>query len=80
MMQKYIEWVTRPERPKDAKDEVKRPEGPPARSRGPEGPKTSRLKMKELWNRIQDNKIEFFQILTFPDNDFLLDYRKVWGK
>ena len=31
-------WVTRPERPKGAKDEVKRPEGPPARSRGPEGP------------------------------------------
>ena len=28
----------RPERPKVAKDEVKRPEGPPARSRGPEGP------------------------------------------
>ena len=25
-------WVTRPERPKGAKDEVKRPEGPPARS------------------------------------------------
>ena len=31
-------WVTRPERPKGAKDEVKRPEGPPPRSRGPEGP------------------------------------------
>ena len=31
-------WVTRPERPKGAKDEVKRPEGPPTRSRGPEGP------------------------------------------
>ena len=31
-------WVTRPERPKGAKDEVKRPEWPPARSRGPEGP------------------------------------------
>ena len=31
-------WVTRPERPKGAKDEVKRPEGPPIRSRGPEGP------------------------------------------
>ena len=31
-------WVTRPERPKGVKDEVKRPEGPPARSRGPEGP------------------------------------------
>ena len=30
-------WVTRPERPKGAKDEVKRPEGPPPRSRGPEG-------------------------------------------
>ena len=27
-----------PERPKGAKDEVKRPKGPPARSRGPEGP------------------------------------------
>ena len=24
-----IAWVTRPERPKGAKDEVKRPEGPP---------------------------------------------------
>ena len=31
-------WVTRPERPKGAKDEVKRPEGPPPRSWGPEGP------------------------------------------
>ena len=31
-------WVTQPERPKGAKDEVKRPEGPPARSQGPEGP------------------------------------------
>ena len=31
-------WVTRPERPKGAKDKVKRPEGPPARSWGPEGP------------------------------------------
>ena len=30
--------VTRPERPKGVKDEVKRPEGPPTRSRGPEGP------------------------------------------
>ena len=38
-------WVTRPERPKGAKDEVKqarraqsRPEGPLPRSRAPEGP------------------------------------------
>ena len=31
-------WVTRPERPKGVKDEVKRPEGPPTKSRGPEGP------------------------------------------
>ena len=31
-------WVTRPERPKGAKDEVKRPEGPPIRSWGPERP------------------------------------------
>ena len=31
-------WVTRPERPKGVKDEVKRPEGLPLRSRGPEGP------------------------------------------
>ena len=35
-------WVTRRERPKGAKDEVKqaqsRPEGPPARSRALEGP------------------------------------------
>ena len=31
-------WVTRPERPKGAKDEVKGPEGPPTRSLGPEGP------------------------------------------
>ena len=30
-------WVTQPERPKGVKDEVKRPEGPPARSQGPEG-------------------------------------------
>ena len=28
-------WVTWPERPKGAKDDVKRPKGPPARSRGP---------------------------------------------
>ena len=28
-------WVTRPERPKGAKDKVKGPEGPPTRSRGP---------------------------------------------
>ena len=27
-------WVTRPERPQGAKDEVKRPEGPPPKSRG----------------------------------------------
>ena len=31
-------WVTRPERLKGAKDEVKRPEGPSTRSRGPKGP------------------------------------------
>ena len=31
-------WVTRPERPKGAKDEVNRPEGPPTRGWGPEGP------------------------------------------
>ena len=36
-------WVTRPERPKGVKDEVKRPEGPPARSRGTEGPQTSSI-------------------------------------
>ena len=36
-------WVTRPERPKGAKDEVKRPEGPQVRSRGPEGPSTSSI-------------------------------------
>ena len=30
-------WVTQPERPTGAKDEVKRPKGPTARSRGPEG-------------------------------------------
>ena len=29
-----LAWVTQPERPKGAKDELKRPEGPPARSRG----------------------------------------------
>ena len=34
-------WVTRPERPKGMKDKVKRPEGPPARSRGSEDPETS---------------------------------------
>ena len=34
-------WVKRPERPKVAKDEVKRSEEPPARSWGPEGSKTS---------------------------------------
>ena len=39
-------WVTRPERPKGVKDEAKqartaksRPEGPPARSQAPEGPR-----------------------------------------
>ena len=31
-------WVTRPERPKGAKDEVTRPEGPSPRSRGLKGP------------------------------------------
>ena len=32
-------WVTWPERPKGAKDKVKRPEGPPIRSLGgPPGP------------------------------------------
>ena len=36
-------WVTQLGRPKDAKDEVKRLEGPPARSRGPEGPQTSSI-------------------------------------
>ena len=30
--------TARPERPKGGKDEVKRPEGPPIRSRGQEGP------------------------------------------
>ena len=43
-----VAWVTRPERPKGAKDEVNqarraqsRPEGPQPRSWGPEGPYTS---------------------------------------
>ena len=31
-------WVTRLECPKNTRDKVKRPEGPPARSWGPEGP------------------------------------------
>ena len=31
-------WVTQPEHLKDAKDEVKRPKGPPSRCRGPEDP------------------------------------------
>ena len=31
-------WVTQPEGPEGAKDEVKRPKGPPAGRRGPEGP------------------------------------------
>ena len=31
-------WVTRPERPKGVKDEVKQALGLPTRSRGPEGP------------------------------------------
>ena len=30
-------WITWPERPKGTKDEVKRPEGPPTTSLGPEG-------------------------------------------
>ena len=33
-----VAWVTRPERLKGAKDKVKRPEGLPAKSQGPEGP------------------------------------------
>ena len=33
--------VTQPVHPEGAKDEVKRPEGPPVRSRGPEDPYTS---------------------------------------
>ena len=36
-----IAGVTRPERPKGAKDEVKSPEGPPTGSQGPGGPHTS---------------------------------------
>ena len=36
-------WVTRPERPKGAKDQVKRPKGPPTKSGGPEGPWTSSI-------------------------------------
>ena len=50
-------WVTRPERPKGVKDEVKqarraksRPEGPPARSRAPEGPLTSSGKIIVVGN------------------------------
>ena len=39
----YDACVPWPERPKGAKDEVKRPEGPPARSWGPEGPYTSSI-------------------------------------
>ena len=35
------EWFTRPEKPKGAKDKVKRPQRPPVRSQGPEGPSTS---------------------------------------
>ena len=42
---RIVAWVTRPERPKGVKDEVKqarraqsRPEGPQTRSRGPTGP------------------------------------------
>ena len=34
-----VVWVTRPERPKSAKDEVERPKGPPVRSRGPKAPR-----------------------------------------
>ena len=45
-----VAWVTRPERPKGAKDEVKRPEGPPTRSRGPEGPETSSLNIFVMEN------------------------------
>ena len=33
-----VAWATWPERPKDANDEVKSPEGPPARCQGPESP------------------------------------------
>ena len=29
------------------------------------------LKTKELWNRIQDNEMQFFQVSFFPFDDFL---------
>ena len=49
-----IAWVTRPERPKGAKDEVKRPEGPPTRSRGAEGPLTSISTILRPMDRMQE--------------------------
>merc|ERR1712222_175047 len=45
-------WVTRPERPKGAKDKVKRPEGPPARSRGLEGHETSTVHICQAWKGL----------------------------
>ena len=39
----FSAWVTQPESLKGAKDEVKRPEGPPTRSWGREGPETSNI-------------------------------------
>ena len=71
-------WVTRPERPKGAKDEVKRPEGPPARSRGPEGPYTSSL--INIWpdERSKDRNNQYiyddmYHVIFFDvfDNSFV---------
>ena len=49
----FSAWVTRPECLKGAKDKVKRPEGPPAKIWGPEGPYTSSLPVN---SPPQDNR------------------------
>ena len=59
-------WVTRPERPKGAKDEVKRPEGPPARSRGPEGPWTSSTAIKTRKETVYFCHRDTYR--TYPDS------------
>ena len=51
MKTRIVAWVTCPERPKDAKAEVKWLEGPPARNRGPGEP-------LDFYSRILPKEIE----------------------
>ena len=70
-------WVTRPECPKGAKDEVKRPEGPPARSRGPEGPETSCHSYYHNHSHPISPNIDFFWALTEMCQDIRLPFMQL---